>query len=104
MSQQAPGSTIVFDYCWQEFVDGDLDDLRGARPLRERTAAQGEPIRSGIPRGGTRAYVESHGLELIDDFDADDGVERYLTRSDGTVVGWMWEFGGMAHARVPGRS
>ncbi len=33
--------------------------------------------------------------------DAEDGTRRYLTRPDGTVAGWLWEFGGVARVRVP---
>lgn len=100
MAKQAPGSVIVFDYCWAEVVDGS-ESFPGSETLRRRVAAQGEPLRFGIPRGCTREFLADRGLELVEDIDAAEGMRRYLTRSDGTTVGWLWEFGGVARARVP---
>jgi len=99
---QVPGSTLIFDYCWQEFVDGELDELPGARNLRRRVTAQGEPLRSGIPRGRGREFVDERGLELVEEIDTAEATRRYATRADGTTAGWMWEFGGVLRARVPG--
>jgi methyltransferase (TIGR00027 family) len=101
MAGQPPGSTIVFDYCWQEFVAGELDELPGAAALRKRVAAQGEPFRWGIPRGQAATVIAAHGLELVADMDANEGSRRYLTRADGSKLGWTWEFGGIVRARVP---
>lgn len=97
----APTSAIVFDYCWKEMVDGRLDDLYGARALRRRVAAQGEPLRSGIPRGRAREFLARHGLELVDDIGVEEATERYLTGSDGRPAARLWEFGGVVRARVP---
>lgn len=102
MSRQAPGSVIVFDYCWREMVDGS-ESYPGADTLRRRVAAQGEPLRFGIPRGRTREFLAERGLELVEDIGAEQGMRRYLTTRDGTRVGWLWEFGGVARARVPER-
>lgn len=101
MAGQAPDSTIVFDYCWQEFVAGELDELPGAAILRRRVAAQREPFRWGIPRGQAASVIAAHGLELIADLDAAEGSRRYLTQADGSKLGWAWEFGGIVRARVP---
>jgi methyltransferase (TIGR00027 family) len=97
----APTSALVFDYCWREMVDGELDHLYGARQLRRRVAAQGEPLRSGIPRGRTAEYLAAHGLELVEDIGLEEATARYLTGSDGRPPGRLWEFGGVVHARVP---
>jgi methyltransferase (TIGR00027 family) len=100
MAGQAPGSVIVFDYCWREMVEA-TESYAGAETLRRRVAAQGEPFRFGIPRGRTREFLAQRGLELVEDMDAEQGMRRFLTREDGTRVGWLWEFGGVARARVP---
>lgn len=100
MADQAPGSVIVFDYCWREMVEA-TESYPGAETLRRRVAAQGEPLRFGIPRGRTREFLAQRGLELVEDIDAEEAMRRFLTRADGTRVGWLWEFGGVARARVP---
>ena len=100
MAREAPGSVIVFDYCWREVVDA-TESYPGAETLRRRVAAQGEPLRFGIPRGRTNEFLAQRGLELVEDMGAEDGMRRFLTRADGTRVGWLWEFGGVVRARVP---
>lgn len=90
MAAQAPGSCIVFDYCWQEVVDGTAATPI-ARAVMRSTAARGEPWRSGLPRGQVGEYLAARGLdadEIIESLDAD--------------VGSGWHFGGFARARVPG--
>ena len=67
MAAQAPGSVLVFDYCWQEYVDGELDHLPGAGNLRRRVEAQGEPLLWGIPKGQAAECMADHGLELLED-------------------------------------
>lgn len=99
----APGSTLVFDFLWAELLDSQAPEreLFGAKQLLQRTEAQGEPLRSGIPRGRTREFLAERGLELVEELGPNEGTERYLTRSDGSVAGQLWEFGGIAVAKVP---
>jgi methyltransferase (TIGR00027 family) len=101
MAGQAPGSVIVFDYCWQSLIDGKLDHIDGARILRERVRAQGEPLLWGIPDHQTEAYLADRGLEIVEDLALKDAA-RYVTASDGSVPAQLWDFGGMVRARVPG--
>lgn len=101
MAGQAPGSVLVFDYCWQEYVDGELDHLPGAGNLRRRVEAQGEPLLWGIPKGKAGQCMADHGLELIEDLDGEAGRARYLIASDGSSMEMLWVFGGMIRARVP---
>jgi methyltransferase (TIGR00027 family) len=104
MAAQAPGSILVFDYCWQEYVDGELDHMPGATILRKRVEAQGEPLLWGIPRGGAAECMADHGLELVEELGAEEGTRRYLTASDGSTLEMLWDFGGMIRARVPERA
>jgi methyltransferase (TIGR00027 family) len=90
------GSAIAFDYLWKEMVDGD-DSFYGAAQLRRRVEAGGEPFRFGIPRGGTREFVESFGLVLEEDLGPEDAQERILHGA-----GEPYGFGGMVLARNPG--
>ena len=101
MAGQAPGSVIVFDYCWQSLIDGDLDHIRGARILRRRVESQGEPLLWGIPQDGTESYLAGLGLEVVEDLGPED-ILRYVTASDGSVPTEIWDFGGFVRARVPG--
>jgi methyltransferase (TIGR00027 family) len=100
-ARQAPGSSIVFDYLWSEAFD-DPAAFHGLRELFRRVASIGEELRSGIPRGRTGEYLADLGLELERDVGPMD-AERYLTASDGRVIGRPYGFGGIAHARVPAR-
>ncbi|ONI79750.1 hypothetical protein ALI144C_23660 [Actinosynnema sp. ALI-1.44] len=99
MAWQAADSCLVFDYCWQEVVDGTATSAR-SRALARTLARQGEPLRWGIPRGQATAYLAARGLRVQDDHGVDEAA-RYLTRRDGSVAGPMWEFGGFVRCRVP---
>lgn len=103
MAAQAPGSVMVFDYCWQEYVDGQLDHLPGAGKLRRRVNAQGEPLLWGIPKGQAAGCMADHGLELLEDVGGEES-RRFLTAADGSSLPMLWVFGGMIRARVPQRS
>jgi methyltransferase (TIGR00027 family) len=100
-SQGSPDTSIVFDYCFREVVEGD-DAYYGAPELLARLREMGEPLRSGIPRGRTAQYLAELGLRLEEDLGPQDAIERYLTRSDGRVYGRPMGFGGLAHARAAG--
>jgi methyltransferase (TIGR00027 family) len=88
-----PGSAICFDYLWREVVDGD-DSYYGARQLRARVEASGEPFRFGIPRGRTAEFVDRFGLVLEEDLGPEDAQERLLHGA-----GRIYGFGGLALAR-----
>ena len=95
----APGSTVLFDYCFEEMVAGD-DSYHGAAQLRRRLAAGGEPLRFGIPEGELEPYLAERGLEVISDLGPAKLEERYLVRSDGRLAGRVYGFIGIAHARI----
>jgi methyltransferase (TIGR00027 family) len=96
-SGTGPGSALCFDYLWKEMLDGD-DSFYGAKELRRRVASGGEPFKFGIPRGGTREFVESFGLVLEEDLGPEDAQERLLHNA-----GKPYGFGGMALVRNPGK-
>ncbi|MDX6698111.1 MAG: hypothetical protein QOE65_1508 [Solirubrobacteraceae bacterium] len=98
-SHGSPDTSIAFDYCFGEVVDG-AEESYGSRELLARVESIGEPLRSGIPRGETAAFVGECGLRLESDLGPDDAVARHLTRSDGSLLGRPYGFGGLAHARV----
>lgn len=93
-----PGSAICFDYLWKEMLEGD-DSFYGAPQLRKRVTEGGEPFKFGIPRGGTKEFIESFGLVLEEDLGPEDAHERILHHA-----GEPYGFGGMVLARNPSRS
>jgi methyltransferase (TIGR00027 family) len=97
----SPGTSIVFDYCFREVIDGD-ESYYGARELLRRVRHMGEPLVFGIPRGETASFVESAGLRLERDLGPEEAKRLYLQCSDGRLYGEPLGFGGFAHARVPG--
>ncbi|MFB9687822.1 class I SAM-dependent methyltransferase [Amycolatopsis plumensis] len=96
----APGSSLAFDYCWQEILDGTAV-IPEAQAVLRQVAARGEPWRWGVRRGRVDELLAAHRLHLVEDLEAAAAQRRYLTRSDGSVQGPIWFFGGFAHARVP---
>jgi len=98
-SERSEQTSILFDYLYREVIDGD-HSYYGAPELVAQVSSIGEPLRSGIPRGRAAEYLADLGLRLEQDLGPDDAVERYLTRSDGTVFGYPYGCGGFAHARV----
>jgi methyltransferase (TIGR00027 family) len=94
-SGTGPGSAICFDYLWKEMLDGD-DSYYGAAELRRRVEEGGEPFKFGIPRGGTKEFVERFGLVLEEHLGPDDAHERILHHA-----GEPYGFGGMALVRNP---
>jgi methyltransferase (TIGR00027 family) len=91
-------SSIVFDYIFQEVLDGDHSYF-GASELLARVAKGGEPLISGIPAGTSREWLGERGLVLESEMGPDD-ARPYLTRSDGSLLGEPYGFGGIVHARV----
>ncbi|WP_026423496.1 class I SAM-dependent methyltransferase [Actinokineospora inagensis] len=99
-AEQAPGSSVVFDYCWQEILDG-TEERPDASTVMRNVAARGEPWRWGIPKGGVTPFLGEFGLVAAEQLEIAAAQERYLRRPDGSVQGPVWTFGGFVHARVP---
>lgn len=95
-----PGSAIVFDYIFREFLEGD-DTYFGASQLRRLVERQGEPFRFGVPEGEIGEFLDQHGLVLERHHTASDMPERYLVDSSGKIAGRTYECGGLCVARRP---
>ncbi len=100
-SHSSPRTSIVFDACWAEAIDGSRE-YYGSKELVKGVAAVGEPLRWGIPEGRERETLEPFGLEVLQSLDQEAATARFLTRSDGTIVGRPYGFGVLLHARVAG--
>jgi methyltransferase (TIGR00027 family) len=101
-AQQAPCSSLVFDYCWQEVLDGTTV-IPEAQAVLQDVASRGEPWRWGIRRGCANELLAAYRLDLVEDLEGAEAQHRYLTRTDGSVQGPIWFFGGFVHAQVSDR-
>jgi methyltransferase (TIGR00027 family) len=94
-AQGSPDTSIVFDYCFREVVEGD-DAYYGAPELLARLAEMGEPLRSGHPAWADGQYLADLGLRLEEDLGRrtrstlPDSLGRQRVRAP-------MGFGGLAH-------
>jgi methyltransferase (TIGR00027 family) len=73
----AAGSALVFTYIHRGVIDGTAR-FEGADKLLRNVQRLGEPWRFGLDPAGTRDYIKRFGLDLIEDFGADEYRKRYL--------------------------
>ena len=95
------GSSLVFDYHYQGFTDGN-PDYYGSVQARRRVEELGEPCIFGIDEGAVAALLQHHGLELASDLGPAELEDRYLIGGGGRVAGHPFGFVSIALARVPG--
>lgn len=95
IATHATGSTVVFDFVYQSMVNMlNQIDANAVHPLsrvfieRFRDLIRDEPWQFGFPPEEERDYLRKLGLEIQEILPIDgDAYRRYLTRSDGSVVG-----------------
>jgi methyltransferase (TIGR00027 family) len=95
----SPRTSIVFDACWAEVVDGSREYF-GAAELRKAVAEGGEPLRWGIPEGRVQETLSRFGLQAERSVDSEEGRTTYLKRSDGTLHDRPYGFGVLVHAHA----
>ena len=96
-TQSGPGSSILFDYVTQAFVDGDYSGY-GTRRLAHGWRRLGDVNRCGI--ADVTAFVLSLGLQVRSDIDAGELERRYLAALPGPRVR-AWGCMRIAHATRP---
>ncbi|GGS42424.1 class I SAM-dependent methyltransferase [Actinokineospora fastidiosa] len=94
MATQNRDSAIVFDYCWQEVLDGTSTN-ENALTVARWVATRGEPWRSGIPEGRTAEYLARLGLRVAEDLTIPEARARHLGERPVPI----WDFGGFVVAR-----
>jgi methyltransferase (TIGR00027 family) len=92
-------TSIVFDACWAEAIDGSREYF-GAAELCKAVAETGEPLRWGIPEGRVQETLSRFGLQATRSLDGEAGRIAYLKRSDGTLHDRPYGFGILVHARA----
>ncbi len=100
VGKTSPGSALVFDYLTAGTVDG-TSRAYGANAAHRFVARRGEPFTFEEPPGGIAPVLARHGLDLELHFSCDELLDRYLTRSDGSTLGPVAGYYGIALARRP---
>ncbi len=95
-----PGSSLVFDYALQSFVDGDRSAF-GARQSARWFADVGEPCLSGLAPAQLSRYLALRGFSLVSELGPRELERAYLTRDDGRLAHRCLGILRLAHARVP---
>jgi len=85
--QSAPGSSVVFDYMTLGSIQGNWKKYPDARRLSFWVKYKGEPFVFGVPEGQEQQWIEGRGLKMVSDLDKVALEKRYLTMSNGKLVG-----------------
>jgi methyltransferase (TIGR00027 family) len=84
----APGSAIVFDYVYQDVLEGiqKQSEISGMRRYRFMT---GEGLTFGIPEGTVGAFLRARGFQQVKDVTTDELKAAYFTGKNASrkVVG-----------------
>lgn len=99
--QSAPGSSVVFDYMARGAIKGDWKNYPDTRRLSFWVKYRGEPFVFGIPEEQEKQWVEQRGLKVISDLGREDLEEKYLTMSNGQLVGRSTDAYRIMYAVVP---
>lgn len=83
----AAGSTLIFTYIHRGVIDGSTY-FEGADTLLRNVQRLGEPWRFGLDPSQTGHYLERFGLDLVEDFAADEYRKRYLGSTPSDLHGY----------------
>jgi len=101
--QSAAGSSVVFDYMSLGAIHGNWKKYPDTRRLSFWVKYRGEPFVFGIPEGEEIQWVEERGLQVLSDLDREALEERYLTMSNGKLLGRSTSSFRIMYAVVPER-
>ncbi len=100
-AHSAPGSRVVFDYVLRPVVQGKYDGYYAADYLAYAVAQSGEPFVTGWTPPEAAAFVETHGLVMVEDVGDQELLHRYLLGSDGKSDGRLLNWERIIEAKVP---
>lgn len=78
------GSTLVFDYFYQSFIDGN-HDYYGAKEIATAVQEVGEPFQFGIEPESLASFLADFGFELLSHYNSGDLEQTYLSSLDGQL-------------------
>jgi methyltransferase (TIGR00027 family) len=78
VNHSAPGSAIVFDYVYQDALEGNQkrSEIRNMRRYRFIT---GEGLTFGIAEGNVETFLKGRGFHQVEDVNMDDLKAAYIT-------------------------
>ena len=94
----APGSEVVFDYFYQDFVEG-YHDYYGAKEIATSVKEVGEPFQFGIEPEKLESFLSSLGFKVLSRYNPEALEQRYLS-SRGESLGKVYGFAECVHARL----
>jgi methyltransferase (TIGR00027 family) len=97
----APGSRVVYDYLLRPVIEGKYEGYYAADYLAFAVARRGEPYITGWTPPEAAAFVQKHGLVVVEDVGDSELIERYLTGSDGKQDGRLLNWQRIIEAQVP---
>lgn len=80
------GSSIVFDYALESFVQGDRSTY-GGRQIGKWIERNDEPFLFGLETGAVKAFMRERGLDLACDLGPEELKELFLTQKNGRRLG-----------------
>ena len=92
-------SSLVFDYLYASVLTGSSPRY-GADAARRFLQRRGQPYRSGVPDGETKAFLADRGYDLVHDFDRADMWREYLGPAAAAPAAQVFDGYGMALARL----
>lgn len=99
VGEQAPTSSVGFDYFHRSFFGG-RERPRGSRRVRRAIELSGERFESGFEPGAIPALLRGCGLRQRSHLLPAEQEERYLVDSDGCHGGSPIDYSGFVHAEV----
>ncbi len=85
VSRFAPGSSIVFDYATQQFVDGD-NSTYGSKQVASWLERIGEPFLFGLHPEEAKDFLAEHHLQLVSNLGPEDLERSYLKTRNGRLL------------------
>jgi methyltransferase (TIGR00027 family) len=97
----APGSRLVFDYLLRPVIEGKYEGYYAADYLAFAVAQRGEPYVTGWMPPEASAFVQKHGLVVVEDVGDQELIQRHLLGSDGKPDGRLLNWQRIIEAQVP---
>lgn len=99
VSNCAAGSSILFDYATNDFVNGD-DSTYGGKQVARWLKKIKEPFLFGMNAGDVSAFIRNCKLSVVSDYGPEEVEKMYLRTTKGRLLGKTLGHVRMVHAQV----